>query len=258
MLCLYPTVVTFTGEHTGGEVQTSVVSTKPTTSLGSLSTSSTCRRRALSCLEHTPSFCNTIQPSSHPPENRQTEKPKHPSYPSRPRLPSNHHPLPRLRPVTHFAFTNHLLDLDVSNGQTMPPRNYPPPLTGHDLMRLFPPQLPEQPLFLKQGSTSSYFRRQENQSFAQAGKEIIRVRVDSDFHPSGGSRTTKGKEPTSAVPHAWPAHAHPPPPLTMQPPPEHVHSLPHPVPPYPHHVAALCHSFRIHQSFAFLRLPPSM
>ena len=125
----------------------------------------------------------------------------------------------------------------------MPPRNYPPPPTGHDLMRLFPPQPPEQPLFLKQGSTSLYFRRQEHQFFAQAGKEIIRVRVESDFSPpAGGSRTVKGKEPVSA-PHAWPSHAPPPPPpQSMQPPPEHahappahMHSPPHPVPPYPHH-----------------------
>ena len=125
----------------------------------------------------------------------------------------------------------------------MPPRNYPPPPTGHDLMRLFPPQPPEQPLFLKQGSTSLYFRRQEHQFFAQAGKEIIRVRVDSDFPPpAGGSRAVKGKEPVSA-PHAWPSHAPPPPPpQAMQPPPEHahappahMHSPPHPIPPYPHH-----------------------
>ncbi|KAH9966381.1 hypothetical protein BGW80DRAFT_1462356 [Lactifluus volemus] len=128
----------------------------------------------------------------------------------------------------------------------MPPRIYPPPPTGHELMRLFPPQPPEQPLFLKQGSTSLYFRRQEHQFFAQAGKEIIRVRVESDFPPPAGSRTTKGKEPVSA-PHSWPAHPQhpqqpPPPPPTMQPPPPehahaptHMHSPPHSVPPYPIH-----------------------
>lgn len=125
-------------------------------------------------------------------------------------------------------------------------------------MRLFPPQPPEQPIFLKQGPTSLYFRRQEHQFFAQAGKEIIRVRVESDFSPSSGSArsTTKGKEPVSSVPHPWPTHSHPPvpPPPSMQqqqqqqqappPPPEqhahapaHMHSPPHhhPVPPYPHH-----------------------
>ena len=149
----------------------------------------------------------------------------------------------------------------MSNGQAMPPRIYPPPPTGHELMRLFPPQPPEQPLFLKQGSTSLYFRRQEHQFFAQAGKEIIRVRVESDFPPAV-SRSSKGKEPVS-VPHSWPTHPHAPPPPsvqqqqqqqqaqqaqqqpqpTMQPPPPpdvahapaHMHSPPHPVPPYPHH-----------------------
>ena len=138
------------------------------------------------------------------------------------------------------------LDLDVSNGQAMPPRTYPPPPTGHELMRLFPPQPPEQPLFLKQGSTSLYFRRQEHQFFAQAGKEIIRVRVESDFPPPA-VRSSKGKEPVS-VPHQWPAvqqqqqqQAQPQPPQpqpTMQPPPPlqdaHMHSPPHPVPPYHH------------------------
>jgi len=53
-------VVTFTGEQAGGEVQTSIVSIKPTTSLGSSSSSSNYPRRALSCLEHTPSYCNTL------------------------------------------------------------------------------------------------------------------------------------------------------------------------------------------------------
>lgn len=150
--------------------------------------------------------------------------------------------------------------LDVSNGQAMPPRIYPPPPTGHELMRLFPPQPPEQPLFLKQGSTSLYFRRQEHQFFAQAGKEIIRVRVESDFPPTP-ARTSKGKEPVS-VPHSWSAHPHAPlppsvqqpqpqqqpaqsqPQPTMQPPPPlpevahapaHMHSPPHSVPPYSHH-----------------------
>ncbi|KAF8486801.1 hypothetical protein DFH94DRAFT_659708 [Russula ochroleuca] len=171
--------------------------------------------------------------------------------------PPNHHmspPSSHLPPIQHSSngaqapprrpiSPSSLPHLDVSNGQAMPPRNYPPPPTGHDLMRLFPPQPPEQPLFLKQGSTSLYFRRQEHQFFAQAGKEIIRVRVESDFPPSaGGSRNVKGKEPVSA-PHAWPSHAPPPPPpQAMQPPPEHahappahMHSPPHPVQPYPHH-----------------------
>jgi hypothetical protein len=149
--------------------------------------------------------------------------------------------------VQHLFFTYRhweLLGLDVSKGQTIPSRNYPPPPTGHDLMRRFPPQLPEQPLFLKQGSTSLYFRRQEHQFFAQAGKEIIRVRVESDFPPpAGGSRTTKGKEPVSA-PHAPPMpppQAMPLPPEHADAPPAHMHSLPHLVQPYREPPTPCCH-----------------
>src|SRR6266850_2422255 len=64
-------VVTFTGEQAGGEVQTSVVSIKPTTSLGSSSSSLSFRCGALSCLEHTSSCCNptsTLPSPAHEPE----------------------------------------------------------------------------------------------------------------------------------------------------------------------------------------------
>jgi hypothetical protein len=197
-------------------------------------------------------------PSSHlPPIQHSVNGAQAP--PRRPLSPSS---LPRKSSSSSFvdSFFTGRADLDVSNGQAMPPRIYPPPPTGHELMRLFPPQPPEQPLFLKQGSTSLYFRRQEHQFFAQAGKEIIRVRVESDFPPPP-TRSSKGKEPVS-VPHSWPAHPHAPPPSsvqqqqvqpqppqsqpqpTMQPPPPlpevahapaHMHSPPHPVPPYSHH-----------------------
>jgi hypothetical protein len=202
-------------------------------------------------------------PSSHlPPIQHSVNGAQAP--PRRPLSPSS---LPRessylLLDTLSYGRGSETLDLDVSNGQAMPPRIYPPPPTGHELMRLFPPNPPEQPLFLKQGSTSLYFRRQEHQFFAQAGKEIIRVRVESDFPPPA-PRSSKGKEPVS-VPHSWSAHPHAPPPssvqqqqqqaqqqppqsqpqLTMQPPPPlpevahppaHMHSPPHPVPPYSHH-----------------------
>jgi len=179
--------------------------------------------------------------SSGSPQNRDISPPSSHLPPIQ--HPSNGVQPPHRRPISPSSLPH----LDVSNGQAMPPRIYPPPPTGHELMRLFPPQPPEQPLFLKQGSTSLYFRRQEHQFFAQAGKEIIRVRVESDFPPPAGSRTTKGKEPVSA-PHSWPAHPQqhpqqpPPPPPTMQPPPPehshapaHMHSPPHSVPPYPIH-----------------------
>ncbi|TFY74775.1 hypothetical protein EWM64_g9236, partial [Hericium alpestre] len=71
-------------------------------------------------------------------------------------------------------------------------------------MRLFPPPPPDQySSALKPGNTSVYFHRQEHAFFAQAGKEIVRVRVEADF-----MRTDKGKEP--AVPRAWPAVTGPP------------------------------------------------
>ncbi|KAI0043412.1 hypothetical protein FA95DRAFT_1479409, partial [Auriscalpium vulgare] len=63
------------------------------------------------------------------------------------------------------------------------PRIYPPPPTGHELMKLFPPLPPDHFSALKPGPTSIFFHRQERQFFAQAGKEIIRVRVESDFPP---------------------------------------------------------------------------
>ncbi|KAI0297871.1 hypothetical protein B0F90DRAFT_1736515 [Multifurca ochricompacta] len=171
-----------------------------------------------------PQSHNMSPPSSHlPPIQHSTNSTAQPSSLRRPISPSS------------------LPHLDVSNGQAMPPRIYPPPPTGHELMRLFPHNHP----------TNPFSSNREHQFFAQAGKEIIRVRVESDFPPTpSGPRTTKGKEPVS-VQHPWPAHSHPPPPPvtvppqpqpTMQPPPEHgshapthMHSPPHPIPPYPHH-----------------------
>jgi hypothetical protein len=86
--------------------------------------------------------------------------------------------------------------LHLSYVVAIPPRNYPPPPTGLDLMRLFPPQPQEQPLL-----TSLYFCRQEHQFIPQVGKDIIHSRVNSDFPPpAGGSRAVKGKELVSASP----------------------------------------------------------
>ncbi|EIM79777.1 uncharacterized protein STEHIDRAFT_69093, partial [Stereum hirsutum FP-91666 SS1] len=84
------------------------------------------------------------------------------------------------------------------------PRNYPPPPTGHELMRLFPPPPPDQFSILKPGPTSIYFHQQERAFFSQAGKEIVRVRVESDFQPSatlskGGMEGMKRGEPWTAA-----------------------------------------------------------
>ena len=123
----------------------------------------------------------------------------------------------------------------------MPPRNYPIPQAG----TIDAPPSTTRATSLPQAGVhhSLYFRRQEHQFFARAGKEIIHVRVDSDFPPpAGGSRAVKGKEPISTPAHAWASHTPLPPLQALQLPPEHAHAPPvlmdfllHPVPPYPHH-----------------------
>jgi hypothetical protein len=76
-------------------------------------------------------------PSSHlPPIQHSVNGAQAP--PRRPLSPSS---LPRKSSSSSFvdSFFTGRADLDVSNGQAMPPRIYPPPPTGHELMRLFPP-----------------------------------------------------------------------------------------------------------------------
>lgn len=70
-------------------------------------------------------------------------------------------------------------DVDLTNDTEGPPRSYPAPPTGHELMALFPPA-PPATLDMKPGSTSGYFRREERAFFAQGDKEIVRVRLDKD------------------------------------------------------------------------------
>ncbi|KAH9476856.1 hypothetical protein JR316_0010772 [Psilocybe cubensis] len=60
-------------------------------------------------------------------------------------------------------------------------RKYPTPPTGHDLMAMFPPAPPDNFPEMRPGPTSGFFQRQERAFFAQAGKEIVRVRVEVDF-----------------------------------------------------------------------------
>ncbi|KAH8077093.1 hypothetical protein BXZ70DRAFT_706688 [Cristinia sonorae] len=74
-----------------------------------------------------------------------------------------------------------LRDVDLSNRGSLPPRKYPAPPTGHELMALFPPPAP---LNVRSGPTSGYFQREERAFFAQAGKEIVRVQFEDD-HPRG-------------------------------------------------------------------------
>jgi len=73
-----------------------------------------------------------------------------------------------------------LRDIDLSHDADTLPRKYPAPPTGHDLMALFPPAPPDNFPEMRPGPTSGYFQRQERAFFAQAGKEIVRVRVEVD------------------------------------------------------------------------------
>ncbi|KAJ7607549.1 hypothetical protein FB45DRAFT_947877 [Roridomyces roridus] len=144
-----------------------------------------------------------------------------------------------------------LRDLDLTHPQDAHARRYPAPPTGHDLMALFPAQPPDSLAALRAGPTSGYFQRQERAFFAQAGREIVRVRVDVDIDPAelsaNAAKRSRGAwaPPPTAVPH----RAAPPPPATPvfapnshptlppHPPPHaHPHSAPHPRPPsVPHH-----------------------
>ncbi|KAJ3778432.1 hypothetical protein FB446DRAFT_699153 [Lentinula raphanica] len=77
-----------------------------------------------------------------------------------------------------------LRDLDLDNTLRGKFPNLPAPPTGHDLMAMFPPAPPSvasMPPNRRTEATSGYFHLQERAYFAQAGKEIIRVRVDVDM-----------------------------------------------------------------------------
>ena len=81
----------------------------------------------------------------------------------------------------------------------MPARKYPAPPTGHDLMAMFPPAPPDN-IEMRPGPTSDFFKRQERAFFAQAGKEIVRVRVEVDF-PHGSEPDIVKQRPLSRP---WP------------------------------------------------------
>ncbi|KAG6890132.1 hypothetical protein C0995_011425 [Termitomyces sp. Mi166 len=96
-------------------------------------------------------------------------------------------------------------DVDLNTTPDMPHRKYAAPLTGHDLMALFPPA-PPQMTEMRGGPTSGFFRRQERAFFAQAGREIVRVRVEVDIQ--------NGVDPDSSKPRGrdisrpWPPPPH--------------------------------------------------
>ncbi|KAK1227965.1 hypothetical protein PQX77_009012 [Marasmius sp. AFHP31] len=107
-----------------------------------------------------------------------------------------------------------------------PDSKLPAPPTGHDLMALFPAPSPylvpfsgkqppdAQPSQPRHESTSGYFQRQERAFFAQAGREIVRVRLEIDS--VGGDKS----------PHMYHPHSSPDSPRYQLPPhPHHPHAL---------------------------------
>ncbi|EGO20128.1 hypothetical protein SERLADRAFT_477439 [Serpula lacrymans var. lacrymans S7.9] len=75
-------------------------------------------------------------------------------------------------------------------------------------MALFPPAPPASFPEMRPGPTSGYFQRQERAFFAQAGKEIVRVRVEIDVPHEGEDGYAKAKSrdsvPPNGVPRSWP------------------------------------------------------
>ncbi|RPD63339.1 hypothetical protein L227DRAFT_584490 [Lentinus tigrinus ALCF2SS1-6] len=144
------------------------------------------------------------------------------------------------------------VDIPLEHERAFARGKFPAPPTGHELMALFPPAPP----FLPPGPTSGFFEREERKYFAQAGKEIVRLRLEVDTlarapssGPSLGGATTSASSmppppvpgPSSAVsprehhPRAHslpqPGHQHPHPhPHAHQH--QHQHQHPHPGPPH--------------------------
>jgi len=132
-------------------------------------------------------------------------------------------------------------DVDLNHTSELPARKYAAPLTGHDLMAMFPAAPPDSFPEMRAGPTSGYFQRQERAFFAQAGKEIVRVRLEIDLQNSseleniGPSKRSRGEGRPSWSPSGAPHHsphssissqappptlyAQPPPPFPRQPPP---------------------------------------
>ncbi|KAI0744568.1 hypothetical protein C8Q76DRAFT_764205 [Earliella scabrosa] len=111
---------------------------------------------------------------------------------------------------------------------------FPAPPTGHELMALFPPAPP----LMQPGPTSGFFEREERKFFAQAGKEIVRLRLEIDTlsHPGsvGGATSSSVPTPSALTPTSGPGvpspthrHRHPRAP-SLPAHPHHPHPHPHP------------------------------
>ncbi|KAG5637703.1 hypothetical protein H0H81_003559 [Sphagnurus paluster] len=101
-----------------------------------------------------------------------------------------------------------LRDVDLNHSPDMPLRKYAAPLTGHDLMAMFPAPPPEISPEMRAGPTSGYFQRQERAFFAQAGREIVRVRVEVDIQNSKDADNIPSKARGRDHSRPWPPVAH--------------------------------------------------
>jgi len=95
-------------------------------------------------------------------------------------------------------------------------------------MALFPPAPPANFAEMRPGPTSGFFQRQERAFFAQAGREIVRVRVEIDVPQQDDTHSgSKIREPSqSGPPRSWPQ---------LPPHPQHHSPVEPPLGPYPHH-----------------------
>ncbi|KAG2757708.1 hypothetical protein P692DRAFT_20789094 [Suillus brevipes Sb2] len=118
-----------------------------------------------------------------------------------------------------------LRDVNLTQDGSSTPRKYPAPPTGHELMALFPPAPPANFAEMRPGPTSGFFQRQERAFFAQAGREIVRVRVEIDV-PQQEDSSKSREPPQSGPPRSWPQ---------LPPHPQHHSPIDSPMGPYGHH-----------------------
>lgn len=126
-------------------------------------------------------------------------------------------PVDSSRPRRPLSPSIPIRDLDLPIDRNGAPRKYPAPPTGHELMALFPPP---PPVTFPTGPTSGYFQKEERAFFAQAGKEIVRVRFEVDLKDGEDAPTKAPARPREAAAHQMP-RPHPGPHPQLHPPPQH-------------------------------------
>jgi hypothetical protein len=145
---------------------------------------------------------------------------------------------------TYIAHISPSIDVDLTADREGAGRKYPAPPTGHDLMAMFPPPPPTNLSEVR--PTSGYFQRQERAFFAQAGKEIVRVKVEIDLPPDGAStyaadvdaaraKATRSRDPSAngaVSSRSWPPNT---PGTAIVTTPHAQHRMIPSSPPYPHH-----------------------